>query len=180
MDDLRWILAIFGIVVVVATYFSGRFEREEWKRDRETASDQSGIPAPEKRAPQIKTQDKSVKHQPEKFHQINRKVSEAVNYEKGVDEASDVSGLEVSITEKDTMDTKSEWEGAVDSARKPLIEDEIVDVEIPAEFSEYGEERRSKSRLKLKPGIEKPVQQGARGSGHEYECGHEHVVCDCG
>ncbi len=34
MDDLRWILLLVGAVVLVAVYFSGRFEREDWARER--------------------------------------------------------------------------------------------------------------------------------------------------
>jgi len=33
MDDLRWILLLVGAVVLVAVYFSGRFEREDWARE---------------------------------------------------------------------------------------------------------------------------------------------------
>lgn len=35
MDDLRWILLLVGAVVVVAIYFSGRFETEDWTQERE-------------------------------------------------------------------------------------------------------------------------------------------------
>ena len=35
MDDLRWVLLLVGAVVVVAIYLSGRFEREDWTRERE-------------------------------------------------------------------------------------------------------------------------------------------------
>ena len=34
MDDLRWILLLVGAVVLVAIYFSGRFESEDWARER--------------------------------------------------------------------------------------------------------------------------------------------------
>ncbi|NOX92699.1 MAG: cell division protein ZipA [Gammaproteobacteria bacterium] len=34
MDDLRWILLLVGVVVLVAVYFSGRFESEDWARER--------------------------------------------------------------------------------------------------------------------------------------------------
>ena len=34
MDDLRWVLLIFGVVVVAGVYFSSRFEKEAWKRER--------------------------------------------------------------------------------------------------------------------------------------------------
>lgn len=35
MDDLRWVLLLVGVVVVVVIYFSSRFEREDWTRERE-------------------------------------------------------------------------------------------------------------------------------------------------
>lgn len=35
MDDLRWILLLVGGLVVVAVYFSSRFEKEDWVRERE-------------------------------------------------------------------------------------------------------------------------------------------------
>ncbi len=34
MDDLRWILLLLGIAVLAAIYFSGRFESENWARER--------------------------------------------------------------------------------------------------------------------------------------------------
>ena len=36
MEDLRWILLLVGGLVVAAVYFSSRFEREDWVRERET------------------------------------------------------------------------------------------------------------------------------------------------
>ncbi len=35
MDDLRWVLLLVGGLVIAAVYFSGRFEREDWVRERE-------------------------------------------------------------------------------------------------------------------------------------------------
>ena len=35
MEDLRWILLLVGGLVVAAVYFSSRFEREDWVRERE-------------------------------------------------------------------------------------------------------------------------------------------------
>ena len=34
MDDLRWVLLLVGAVVVAAIYLSGRFESEDWTRER--------------------------------------------------------------------------------------------------------------------------------------------------
>ncbi|MCK4587218.1 MAG: cell division protein ZipA [Gammaproteobacteria bacterium] len=154
MDDLRWILAIAGAVVVVAIYFSSRFERDEWKRDREMVSGQSRAIMSEKNTPQIKAQINDVESPASEVQQTTYISNEAEK-----NEAQDVKEPEASSGVNKSEEPKSEWEDVVTSARDPLIEDEIVDVEIPAEFSEYGEERRSKSRLKLKPEIENPVQQ---------------------
>ena len=154
MDDLRWILAIAGAVVVVAIYFSSRFERDEWKRDREMVSGQSRAIMSEKNTPQIKAQINDVESPASEVQQTTYISNEAEK-----NEAQDVKEPEASSGVNESEEPKSEWEDVVTSARDPLIEDEIVDVEIPAEFSEYGEERRSKSRLKLKPEIENPVQQ---------------------
>ena len=35
MDDLRWVLMVVGALVIAAVYFSSRFEREDWTRERE-------------------------------------------------------------------------------------------------------------------------------------------------
>ena len=35
MEDLRWILMLVGALVIAAVYFSSRFEREDWVRERE-------------------------------------------------------------------------------------------------------------------------------------------------
>ena len=61
MDDLRWILAIIGAVVVVATYLSGRFEREEWRRDREQSFEQPQPVNSERIEPQIEDIPKAQK-----------------------------------------------------------------------------------------------------------------------
>lgn len=154
MDDLRWILAIAGTVVVVAIYLSGRFEREEWKRDRETVSDQPRAVMSEKTKPQIKAQVSGAKNPTPEVQQTTH-----ISNKGEEDEAQGIVEPKASSGVNKSEEPKNEWEGVVNTAREPLIEDEIVDVEMPAEFSEYGEERRSKSRLNLKPEIEEPVQQ---------------------
>jgi len=154
MDDLRWILAITGAVVVIAIYLSGRFEREEWQRDRETFSDRSQTVTTENLKPQFKAEVNDAINPESKAQQTADVVRET-----DVNEAQVVIEQEISSEVEKTEASKGEWEGLTEPTREPLIEDEIVDVEIPAEFSEYGEERRSHSRLKLKPEIENPVQQ---------------------
>jgi cell division protein ZipA len=157
VDDLRWVLAIFGFVVVVATYLSGRFEREEWRRDREHDPGQQRPVTSERIEPQIET------------HPEIKKVSVGLSSEDDVNKALAAPRHEFSPAEDKVKNTEGEWGMAVDSAKEPLIEDEIVAVEIPPEFSEYAEERRSKSRLKFKPEVEEPVQ-------HEMELDVEPLV----
>ena len=154
MDDLRWILAIIGVVVVVATYLSGRFERDEWKRDREQGLEQTQPVNSERTEPQIEDIPSAQK-------ELVQKISLGLNSEDDVYKALSASEHEPSSADKEekTKNSEDEWVGAIDSAKEPLIEDEIVAVEIPPEFSEYAQERRSESRLKFKPEIEEPVQQ---------------------
>lgn len=55
MEDLRWILLLVGALVIAAVYFSSRFEREDWVREREQfdARKQSSKTA-SKKAPEIR------------------------------------------------------------------------------------------------------------------------------
>ncbi|WP_455217439.1 cell division protein ZipA C-terminal FtsZ-binding domain-containing protein [Kaarinaea lacus] len=64
MDDLRWILAVAGAVLVAAIYFSGRFEREEWRRDRDGYT---GFSKPEKK-PEKKPEIKSKQDEEKRPH----------------------------------------------------------------------------------------------------------------
>lgn len=48
MDDLRWVLALVGALVVAAIYLSSRFERDDWQREREQR-DSRIKPAPRQR-----------------------------------------------------------------------------------------------------------------------------------
>ena len=161
MEDLRWILAIAGTVVVVAIYLSGRFEREEWRRDREASSRKPSPSMPEKITPQIKAkfQVNNVENQTPEPQKSGRIISTGLNKEDDVNDVLSTSKPEPFFTEEKSREPENEWGGAIDSAQETLIEDEIVAVELPPEFSEYADERRSQSRLKLKPEIEEPVQQ---------------------
>lgn len=62
MDDLRWILLVIGLVVIAAIYLSGRFEREEWKRDREGFP---GFPKSGKKSEHEKMPASSMKEEPQ-------------------------------------------------------------------------------------------------------------------
>lgn len=44
MEDLRWILLLVGALVIVAVYFSSRFEREDWVREREEFDARNPLP----------------------------------------------------------------------------------------------------------------------------------------
>jgi cell division protein ZipA len=151
MDDLRWILATIGAVVVVATYLSSRFEREEWRRDREHGKGQPQSENFERIEPQIGI-----------FTQV-KKVSVGLSGEDDVKKALAEPEQDPSPSEEKTKTSESERDNVagsvVDPVEELLVEDEIVSVQIPAEFSEYAEERRSASRLKFKTESEKPFQQ---------------------
>lgn len=54
MEDLRWILLLVGGLVVAAVYFSSRFEREDWVREREELDT--------RQRPQNRSQNHSQKH----------------------------------------------------------------------------------------------------------------------
>ncbi|MDT8385370.1 MAG: cell division protein ZipA C-terminal FtsZ-binding domain-containing protein [Gammaproteobacteria bacterium] len=54
MEDLRWILLLVGGLVVAAVYFSSRFEREDWVREREEQDT--------RQRPQDRSQNHSQKH----------------------------------------------------------------------------------------------------------------------
>ena len=159
MDDLRWILAAIGAVVVVATYLSSLFEKEEWRRDRESNSEQPRSATKLTTASQIKTQVDNSDSRPPVSQHPAPKVSVGLNSESDVSEALNISEQEATFTEERTNSTENDWEDAVSSTKEPLVEDEIVAVEIPAEFSAFAEERRSKPRLKFKSQVEEPVQQ---------------------
>jgi len=162
VDDLRWILAIAGAVVVVAIFLSGRFEREEWRRDRKYGSGQPQSTNPERIEPQIDSiaEAQTVSAQ---------KVSVGLNSEEDVNNALDESGQQSSITPslaKECPDNSNDgWDDSVESAKQPLVEDEIVPVQIPAELSAHAEERRSKPRFNFNSNAntnanaEEPVQQ---------------------
>ena len=152
MDDLRWILAIVGAVVVAAIFLSGRFEREEWRRDREHGSGQPQPVHPERIEPQIDPI-------PDVQKESVQKGSVGLNSEEDVNNALIDSEQESPLTEEKNINTEEDWSDAIESEKKPLIEDEIVSVQIPAELSAHAEERRSKPRFKFNSDGEEPVQQ---------------------
>jgi len=152
VDDLRWILAIAGAVVVVAIFLSGRFEREEWRRDQKYGSGQS-LPAHSER---IEPQIESI---PDIQTKSDQKGSVGLNSEDDVNKALSDSEQEPSFIEEKNRSSKDDWGDTVESQKEPLIEDEIVSIQIPAELSAHAEERRSKPRFNFKPDAEEPVQQ---------------------
>lgn len=207
MDDLRWILAGVGIVLVAAIYLSGRFEREEWKRDREGYSgftkperkpdkrpDQVETKFREREEPQVNLQDiagdevtTNIKTEVEttvpketKTSQVSeankssqhpetkpvRQQSVGIRSEEDVKKALSMSEPPAEEAGKEKVEEKIEeekvevdWEGAIESAREPLIEDEIIEVDIPEDISELDKNKEEETELKFKPGIEEPLQQ---------------------
>ena len=70
MEDLRWILLLVGGLVIVAVYFSSRFEREDWAREREQfnarkpSSRKAEKKKPVRRQQSIREELSSVAHSP--------------------------------------------------------------------------------------------------------------------
>lgn len=219
MDDLRWILLGIGVVLVAAIYFSGRFEREEWRRDREGFS---GFSNPE-RKPDIKTEYKESVHRERETPQIKtpdkkgsivaaelktdvkenigkqttkRSVAEEIKKEEkfipapeaekqnqppeiipkrhqsvGIRSEDDVKkalgmgkpNQEDLVSQKEEIPEEKmvevDWEGVIESAKDPLVEDEIIEVDIPEEITELDKGAEEETELKFKPGIEEPLQQ---------------------
>ena len=219
MDDLRWILVVLGLVLIAAIFFSGRFEREEWKRDRDRSSrfpkpakKSEDAPRPvsnmreepritieedevktintiEKKSPHLsKSVEKGITQKKEnpwpveeiKKTEINEpKItakpaatqSVGIRSEEDVKHALGISGQEVGgepeakkaekqaekINQEEMEQTvKEDWKGVVNSARDPLIEDEIEDVKIPEEKINITKKSDEDVDLELK---NEPVQQ---------------------
>lgn len=210
MDDLRWILTAIGVVLIAAIYLSGRFEREDWRRDRE------GFPGdpepdikpdrPERREPQIENSELSTsatqvvvnskpeiskpaqtevqaeikktasKPQEEKVQvrEIEKKESTdkpasipaperkeafGINSEEDVKKALGLDKTSVENKTSEAENIEEDWSDVVESTRGPLIEDEIVDVDIPEEIAKLDKKPETDASLKFKPDIEDPVQQ---------------------
>ena len=70
MEDLRWILLLVGALVIVAVYFSSRFEREDWVREREQfnarkpSSRKAEKKKPVRRQQKIRQESSPVAHSP--------------------------------------------------------------------------------------------------------------------
>ena len=219
MDDLRWILAVLGLVLIAAIFFSGRFEREEWKRDRDRSprfpkpakkSEDAPRPVPgmreepritleedeinivstpEKKSPQLyNPEDKGLTQKEENSYPVEEIKKKGINEpklaakpaatqsvgirsEEDVKKALGISEQKVerefaakkeekqaeNINQEETEQTaKEDWKGVVDSAREPLIEDEIVDVTIPEEKLNVAKELDEDAGIELK---NEPVQQ---------------------
>jgi cell division protein ZipA len=62
MEDLRWILLLVGGLVVAAVYFSSRFEREDWVRERETLDARKRSQKKARNRPQNPSQNSSKNH----------------------------------------------------------------------------------------------------------------------
>jgi len=137
MDDLRWILLLVGAVVLVAIYFSGRFESEDWARERKQSrtglSDKTSKKADggENSASQsVAVARSTVKKEP------TMGIPEPVVEKPERHESNDMSLVDVpeanSIVEPSINIDDNE---AINAKRSGVIEDEITEVEIPANLA---------------------------------------------
>ncbi len=161
MDDLRWILLLVGVAVLVAVYFSGRFEREDWAREHKrfrTGCDKTDKKAGRKEVlprQSVVTARSKVRKEPamgiveseltaEKPGQDEPSVASSVN----LSEARLVANpLSPTVPHEETVPpepvTKTEQDMGVDHKSETAnveyehfaIEDEITGIEIPADLT---------------------------------------------
>jgi len=141
MDDLRWILLLVGAVVLVAIYFSGRFESEDWARERKQPragqSDKTGKKADWKKSStrqSIAVARSTVKKEP------TMGISEPVAEKPERHEWHDMSLVDVPEVDAPEANSVVEPSIKVDSEainvkHFGVIEDEITEVEIPADLA---------------------------------------------
>jgi len=137
MDDLRWILLLAGAVVLVAVYFSGRFEREDRARERKQSRtgkhDKTGTKAGRKKTsvrPPVVTARGKIKKEPGIGMVEPGPVVEPVLSTMPDDETVTLEPA-----------TKADQEIPVDNKSETInvehldIEDEITGIEIPADLA---------------------------------------------
>jgi cell division protein ZipA len=64
MEDLRWILLLVGGLVIAAVYFSSRFEREDWVRERERFDARNKSAKTSAKTPAKKPAQKTARREP--------------------------------------------------------------------------------------------------------------------
>ncbi|MCF6336733.1 MAG: cell division protein ZipA [Gammaproteobacteria bacterium] len=155
MDDLRWILLLVGAVVLVAVYFSGRFEREDWAREHRQS--RTGRDKTEKKAGRkdtvasqsTVTEHSKVRKEPamgivepeliaKKPGQDEPGVASSVNLPEAKLAAKPLSPTvppePVTKTDQD-MDVEHKSEAANVECEHFTIEDEITGIDIPADLT---------------------------------------------
>lgn len=217
MNDLRWILAAIGAVIVIAIYLSGRFERDAWRRDRESPRYSVPVRKPlkekkhadqeqrhERKEPHIGIVDNSeLNHSGESETSINGNVESNTRHgfvvdtreklvsddeiiirqedpeiritenEKIVRDSSVGIGIrseedvERAIKRQNTQPQKIDSSHEVSEVKKdtaeliikPDIKDEIVEIEIPEEFSAPEEKTEPELESEVRAVMNEPVQQ---------------------
>ncbi len=157
VDELRWILLAAGAVLVAAIYFSGRAEREDWKRTRSTPRDglqkrgrlQEKNKARGGGAPQSREQQDSTQPPRQPPHADKPRKEPLFDAAEPVEETA----AEAGPTEGDTPAISTQMVDEV----TPLvesIEEEIVDIAIPEDLAaevEAIKSARSPSNISPEP-----------------------------
>jgi cell division protein ZipA len=149
MDDLRWILLIVGIVVVAAVYFSSRFEQEDWARERDARKKPRKTPSLKPAKAQSiepqSTESQVIETQmPAAQSTAPKPTSESAQtivQQEAVTEPPDsaaetTAGADTEIAAPEPVEEHEDidWEVAEPERHAPVIEDEIVEVEIPQDL----------------------------------------------
>jgi len=136
MDELRWILLLVGVAVVAAVYFSGRFESEDWMRERKRSRTGRHDKADNRKKITAKKEPVMGETEPEPDDTSPINVFED-------EPATGTVSPKVPHTETIPVEsvTKTEQKIRVDHkietirAEHPSIEDEITEIEIPVDFA---------------------------------------------
>ena len=158
MDDLRWILLLVGAAVVAAIYLSGRFENEDWVRERKQfAKHNDGKAGKKTRKPlsrksataavaRVREEPRMVSTEPEVAVKIETDVAVVEPSKKVSPTVTNVNATSddalAAVTEDSPQNETGIGEvnntGDIRPDTKeinPGIEDEITEVEIPAELA---------------------------------------------
>ncbi len=141
MDDLRWILLLAGIAVLVAIYFSSRFEGEDWARERKQSRTGGRGKTGEKAGKKSKSLGRSVRSAVKKEPRMGltepdpkpitekpdlRHESGDASPSAGVDAPEDKPVIEPAAKTNQKVSVDVEYSG---------IEDEITGIEIPEDLA---------------------------------------------
>lgn len=109
MEDLRWILLLVGALVIAAVYFSSRFEREDWVREREqfdARNKPAKKPTPKsvRRQPMIREEPLAVTKEPSLAVQKIRKEPQMTSSGAEIQSAKDIDSTIDPITQDNDRD----------------------------------------------------------------------------